>query len=188
MPSRRPEHYQLALDFELRPEASSSLVYRSDGPIFGDSDTREPGLGRFVRVVKETVVVRSPIDAATYLQERVFSPFGDFTQEELWVLLLNAKNRITHDAMVYRGLIDQVPIRIAEVYREPIKVNARYVILSHCHPSGDPTPSPEDVAVTSSVLQVGRLLGIELLDHIIIGQGCWVSLKERGLGFSAIAI
>ena len=156
MPSRRPEHYQLSLDFGLKPEASPTLVYKSDGPIFRDSDTREPGLDRFVRVVRENIQIRSPIDAAVYLQEQVFHPFSEFTQEELWVLLLTTKNRITHDAMIYRGLIDQVPIRIAEIFRVPVKYNARSIIISHCHPSGGPPPSPQDVAVTRSLLQAGR--------------------------------
>lgn len=184
MPSRRPEHYQLSLDFGLSPQTSESLVYQSQSSIWGDSDTREPGLGRFVRRVSENISVRSPFDAANYLQERVFYPFRDFTQEELWVLLLNVKNRITYDAMVYRGAIDQVTMRIAEIYQAPVRFNARNIIVSHCHPSGDPTPSPEDVAATSIMFQAGRLLDIALLDHIIVGQDSFVSLKERGLGFA----
>lgn len=136
-----------------------------------------------MRVVKEEVVIRAPADAAHYLQEKIFYPFSEFTQEELWVLLLNTKNRITHDTMIYRGAIDQVPIRIAEIYRDPVRLSARYIIASHCHPSGDPTPSPEDVSVTGQIVQAGELLGIPLLDHIIVGQGRWASLKERGLGF-----
>ena len=167
----------------MKTESSSSLVYQNAVPNVGDTDTREPGIRRFVRVLKEEVIIRSPLDAAEYLQDRVFHPFSEFTQEELWVLLLNAKNRITHDTMVYRGVIDQVPIQIAEIYNVPVRFNARYIIVSHCHPSGDPTPSPEDVAANSAIQQAGRLLGIELLDHIIIGQGKWLSLKERGLGF-----
>lgn len=185
MPSQRPEQYQLALDFGSKREASSPLEYKTAG-IFEDFDTREPGLGRFVRTIKEEVIVHSPVEAGRYFKDHVFTPFDDFTQEELWVVLLNIKNRITHDAMVYRGMIDTVPIRLAEVFREPVRLNARNIIVSHCHPSGDPTPSPEDVRVTGEMFQAGRLLGIELLDHIIVGRDTWVSLKERGLGFSAL--
>jgi DNA repair protein RadC len=74
-------------------------------------------------------------------------------------------------------------IRVSEVFREAVKVNAAGVILSHNHPSTDPSPSPEDVAVTRAVGEAGKLLDVELLDHVILGGGRWVSLKERGLGF-----
>jgi DNA repair protein RadC len=114
----------------------------------------------------------------------VFTPFEDFEQEELWVLMLNTKNRITHDSLVYRGQIDTIVVRMAEVFRPAVRVNARTIIVSHCHPSGDPTPSPEDVRVTEDIRQAGQLLGIELLDHLVIGMDKWVSLKERGLGFT----
>ena len=75
-------------------------------------------------------------------------------------------------------------IRVAEVFRPAIILSATALIVSHCHPSGDPTPSPEDSHVTRYIAEAGQLLGIELLDHVIIGDQRWVSLKERGLGFS----
>ena len=100
----------------------------------------------------------------------------------MWVLLLNTKNRVTHEVMVYRGQVSTVLIREAELLKEAIRVNAPALILSHCHPSGDPTPSPEDVHVTSSVNKAASLLGITLMDHLVIGKDSWVSLKERGLG------
>jgi DNA repair protein RadC len=74
-------------------------------------------------------------------------------------------------------------IRAGELLRDAIRVNATAVILAHNHPSSDPTPSPEDVQVTRSLRQAAGLLGIDLLDHLIICPGRWVSLKERGLGF-----
>lgn len=140
-------------------------------------------LGRFVREVADRPWVRTPNDAAEYLLERVYTPFEAFDQEEMWVLLLDAKNRITHEVMVYRGTVSTVYIREAEIFKEAVRVNAPALILSHVHPSGDPAPSPEDIRVTSLARQAARLLDIVLLDHVIVGRDSWVSLKERGEGF-----
>ncbi|MBN1218754.1 MAG: hypothetical protein JXM69_07495 [Anaerolineae bacterium] len=149
---------------------------------------QEPGpppenLGRFVRRVSEGVKIACPADLARYLQENIYTPFESFDQEELYALLLNNKNLITHEAMIYRGTINTVQIRAAEILKEAVRVNAPAFVLSHCHPSGDPTPSPEDVQVTRHLREVAALLDIELLDHIIVGHYGWVSLKQQGLGF-----
>ncbi len=69
-------------------------------------------------------------------------------------------------------------------FKEALKQNASAIIVAHNHPSGDPTPSSEDVAVTREIVEAGKLLGVEVLDHLVIGQGRWVSLRERGLGFN----
>ena len=141
-------------------------------------------VGRFVREVPGSVCIRSPVDAAQYLLEKVYTPFDDFDQEELWVLLLNNKNRITHEVMVYRGQVSTITIREAELLKEAVRVNAPALILSHCHPSGDPTPSPEDVNMTRMINKAANLLGLTLVDHLIVGKDSWVSLKERQLGFN----
>lgn len=73
---------------------------------------------------------------------------------------------------------------MGEVFRDAVRIGAAAIIVAHNHPSGDPTPSPEDVAVTKILVEAGSLLDIELLDHLIIGRNCFVSLKARGLGFS----
>lgn len=140
-------------------------------------------LGRFVREVREPVQIGSPEAAAAYLQQHLFTPFEIFDQEELWVLLLNTKNRITHEALVYRGTVNSMVIRPAELFKAAVRVNAAALILAHNHPSGSPEPSPEDVQVTRAANQAGSLLGIELLDHLIVGRDTWVSLKTRELGF-----
>jgi len=167
---------------------TSSLLFPNMLPPGGfaglESDKGEK-LGRFVREVRERVSIRSPNDVAQYLLTKVFVPFEDFDQEEMWVLLLNSKNQITHEVMVYRGQVGQISIRGAELLKEAIRVNAPTLILSHCHPSGDPTPSPEDVRVTAQINQGANLLGLDLLDHIVVGKDSWVSLKERGLGFES---
>ena len=136
-----------------------------------------------MREVKEEVQITSPDDAAQHLLTKVYVPFKDFDQEELWVLLLDNRLRITHEAMIYRGTINTVSIRQAELLKEAVRVNSPSLILSHIHPSGDPTPSPEDVQVTRLVKEAAKLLDIDLVDHIIVGKDQWVSLKERGLGF-----
>jgi len=144
-----------------------------------------PSLGRFVREVAtpDRVSVSSPSAAADYLINHVYAPFDDFDQEELWVLLLNNKNIITHDAMVYRGTVNKALIRMAEVFKAAVQVNAVSLIVAHNHPSGAPSPSPEDVTLTQAVVEAGQLMEIEVVDHIIVGAGRWVSLKEKGLGF-----
>lgn len=104
-------------------------------------------------------------------------------QEELRVLLLTSKNEVIGIAPLYKGTISSSQVRVAEVFRHAIQANAASIIPVHCHPSGDPTPSPEDVKVTDEIVKAGDLLGIEVLDHVIIGQGRFVSMKERGVGF-----
>jgi DNA repair protein RadC len=176
----KPERYQLPFDFGRKPDRA--LVYYELG--FVGREQLEGGVGRFVRQLREEVVVRSPQDAAQHLLTNVFSPFEAFDQEELWCLLLNTKNRITHEAMVYRGTIDTVYIRPAELFKGAVRVNAPAILLAHIHPSGDPTPSPQDVRVTEEAVQAGKLLDIAVLDHLVVGKEVWVSLKERGKGFT----
>lgn len=147
--------------------------------------TFEPNsnLGRFIRETAKPFQITGPITAAEYLQAQVFHPFTECKQEELWILCLNTRNWVTHDSMIYRGSVNSTVIRPAEVFRPAIILNSTALIMSHCHPSGDPTPSPEDVQMTHFIHQSGQILGIEILDHLIIGNQRWVSLKERGLGF-----
>jgi hypothetical protein len=93
--------------------------------------------GRFVQEARADIQVGSPEQAAAYLQQHVYRPFDQFDQEELWVLLLNTKNWITHQVMVYRGTVNSALIRPVELFKEAVRVNATGLILSHCHPSGD---------------------------------------------------
>jgi DNA repair protein RadC len=74
-------------------------------------------------------------------------------------------------------------VRVGEVFKSAIRSNAPCILVAHNHPSGDPTPSPDDVMITRALVQAGKMLDIEVLDHLVIGNGRWVSLKERGLGF-----
>lgn len=123
--------------------------------------------------------ITSPTDAANLLMLEM----GSLAQENLRTILLDTKNRVLDSPTVYVGNVNSSIIRVAEVFRGAIRENATSIIVAHNHPSGDPTPSPEDVHVTRSLVDAGLLLGIEVLDHLVIGHQRFVSLKERGLGF-----
>jgi DNA repair protein RadC len=110
-------------------------------------------------------------------------------QESVRVILLNTKNRVQAASQVSLGSLNSSVVRVGEVCKEAVRQQAAAIVLAHNHPSGDPTPSPEDVAITKKVVEAGDLLDIKVLDHVIIGRETsartgWVSLKERQLGFS----
>jgi len=129
---------------------------------------------------EERPAIHSPADAAELVQYEMCA----LEQEELRVLLLDTRNRVVHIETVYRGSVNSSQVRVAEIFKTAIRRNASNLIVIHNHPSGDPTPSPDDIAITRSILQAGELLDVKLLDHIIVGSGRFVSLKERGLGFT----
>ncbi len=130
--------------------------------------------------VDERPQIQSPEAAAALLRYEM----GALEQEHLRVLLLDSRNRHVRTVDVYRGSLNSSLIRVGEVFRDAIRANAAAIIVAHNHPSGDPTPSPEDVAVTKAIVEAGRLLDIEVLDHLVFGKGGFVSLKSRGLGFA----
>jgi DNA repair protein RadC len=122
--------------------------------------------------------VTSPADVAKLMQLEM----AHLDQEHLRAICLDTKNRIIKTHTVYRGTLNAAGLRVGEIFKEPIKLNSAAIILCHNHPSGDPAPSPEDVEVTRQVVQAGRLLDVDVLDHLIIGQGRYISLREHGLG------
>lgn len=124
--------------------------------------------------------VRSPHDVANLLMIEMET----LQQEVMRTVLLNTKNHVIASPVIYQGSANTAVIRVGELFREAVKHNAVSMIVVHNHPSGDPTPSPEDVAVTREVVAAGKLLDIEVLDHLVIGHNRFVSLKERGLGFA----
>jgi len=138
-------------------------------------------LGRRMAAVtpQDRPVIHSPGDAANL----VLYEMGALEQEELRVVLLDTRNRVLSIAQVYRGSVNNSQVRVGELFKTAIRANAASVIVIHNHPSGDPTPSPEDVSITRAVVQAGKLLDIDVLDHLVIGRGKYISLKERGLGF-----
>ena len=123
--------------------------------------------------------VRSPRDVA----ERLVLQMGRLEREELRVVLLNTKNVVLRVVTVYQGNVASSLVRVGELYRDAVRLNATGVILVHNHPSGDPTPSPDDLHLTAEALAAGRLLDIQLLDHLVVGHDAWVSLRDRGIDF-----
>jgi DNA repair protein RadC len=123
--------------------------------------------------------VRSPRDIA----DRLVLQMGRLEREELRVVLLNTKNVVLRVATVYQGNVASSLVRVGELYRDAVRLNATGVILVHNHPSGDPTPSPDDLHLTAEALAAGRLLDIQLLDHLIVGHDAFVSLRDRGVSF-----
>ena len=133
-----------------------------------------------VEVPEDRATINSPGDAA----ELVKYEMSALEQEHLRVLLLDTRNHVLETVEVYKGSVNSSQVRVGEVFRPAIRRGASALIVVHNHPSGDPTPSPDDVAVTRAFVQAGKLLDVEVLDHLVIGLGRYVSLKERGLGFS----
>ena len=119
--------------------------------------------------------IHSAADAANYLAD-----MGHLTQENVRVILLDSAKKVIATPTIYMGTVNMSVLRIAEIYREAIARNSPSIILAHNHPSGDPTPSPEDIELTRTLAAAGKLLDITLADHLIIGQQRWVSLREQG--------
>lgn len=121
--------------------------------------------------------INSPADAAALLMPGL----AHQEQEYLLVLLLDTRNRVMSGPIeVYHGSLNTSLIRVGEVFREAIKANAASIIVAHNHPSGDPSPSPEDVAVTRALVSCGKQLDVEMLDHLLVSGSAWISMKERG--------
>ena len=129
------------------------------------------------RPADDLPVINCPDDV-----RRLLGPeMAPLAQEQLRVLLLDTKNHVMGQRVIYQGNVNSSMIRPAEVLRPAVIEAVPSIIISHNHPSQDPTPSPEDSAITREIAQAGKLLGIELLDHVVIGGERFVSLKERGL-------
>lgn len=130
-------------------------------------------------------IIRTPTDVA----EPLVDAMGALEREELRVLLLDTKNVVGAQRTVYRGNLAGSSVRIGEVYRDAVRACAAAIIVAHNHPSGDPAPSGEDLRITAELAEAGRLLDIELLDHLVIGRGRWTSLRAVGaLGQSPATI
>lgn len=138
-------------------------------------------LGRrlVVTMPQDRPQVRSPGD----IFQLVGAELGLLEQEHMRAVLLDTKNYVIRVAEVYAGSLNTAVVRIGEVFREAIRANAASIVVVHNHPSGDPTPSPEDVRVTEMLIDAGKLLDVAVLDHVVIGKGRFCSMKERSLGF-----
>lgn len=121
-------------------------------------------------------VVRQPKDAADYLMPEM----THLLQEHFVVLFLNVKNEIINKQTIFIGSLNASIVHPREIFREAVKKSAASIICAHNHPSGNPTPSPEDIEVTKRIAEAGLIIGIDLLDHIIIGDHIHISMKGKG--------
>lgn len=121
--------------------------------------------------------VKSPEDVANML----YGEMGTFNQEVLKLLILNTKNEIIKIVDVFKGSLNSSLVHPREIFNEAIRNNAASIIICHNHPSGDPTPSGEDIKVTTRLKECSDIIGISLIDHIIIGRNNYISLKEKGI-------
>ncbi|TDM13027.1 RadC family protein [Macrococcus lamae] len=127
--------------------------------------------------LEDKIRIKSPQCVADLLMERL----RYYTQEHFIALYLNTKNVVIHEQVIFKGSLNASIVHPREVFREAVKRSAANIIVVHNHPSGDPTPSVEDIEATKRLMNCGTMFGIELLDHIIIGNGTFVSIKEKGL-------
>lgn len=125
--------------------------------------------------------VTSPADIARLLHAEMEL----LQQEELRLLVLDTKHHVLATPTLYRGSVSAAPARVAEVFREAVRRNAAAIAIAHNHPSGDPQPSADDIEFTRDAVRAGRLLEIEVLDHVVFGHGRYVSMRERRMGFDA---
>jgi DNA repair protein RadC len=123
--------------------------------------------------------IRGPRDLA----DRLVAELGHLAREELRVVLLDTRNGVLAMPTVYVGNVSAALVRIAELFRDAVRLHAARIILVHNHPSGDPTPSPDDLHMTAEAVAAGRLLDIAVLDHLVIGHGTFTSLRDRGVAF-----
>jgi len=121
-------------------------------------------------------VIRSPEDGAKY----VMNDMRFLSQEHFVTLYLNTKNQVLHKKTIFIGSLNASIVHPREIYKEALRRSAASIVCIHNHPSGDPTPSREDIEVTRRISECGKILGVELLDHLIIGENKFVSLKEKG--------
>jgi len=141
-------------------------------------------LGR--RLVRSTPDERPKVTSPDEAAALLMPDMAHLEQEVLRVVLLDTRNHVMGAPTVYKGSVNAAPVRVGELFREAVRTNAAAIIVAHNHPSGDPTPSREDIRLTRDLVAAGRLLDISVLDHIIIGHNRWISLRERGLGFESL--
>jgi DNA repair protein RadC len=122
---------------------------------------------------QERVIITSPQDVADQVQYKM----ARLEQEELWILLLDSRNHHLRTVQLYKGSLNSSSVRPAEIFRDAIRHNAANIIVVHNHPSGDPSPSPEDIHLTRVLIEAGKMLELEVLDHIIVGINAIASIK-----------
>jgi DNA repair protein RadC len=143
-------------------------------------DQPPPEIEAMMRVLSALLrpLPNEQVNRPSELAALLMAEMGSLRQEQLRVVCLNSQHHIQTIHTVYQGNLQTVPARPIEIFREAFRHNSAAIILAHNHASGDPTPSAADLAITRQVIAVGNLLHIPVLDHLIIGRGCWISLRE----------
>lgn len=180
----------LAADVLARYDGLTGLAHVTDLELAGLSGIGEARAAQLVaafelgrRLLADWPAGRWSIRGPGDLADRLILQMGRLEREELRVVILDTKNHVLRVATVYQGNVSASLVRIGELFRDAVRLNAASVILVHNHPSGDPTPSPDDLHLTAEALAAGRLLDISLLDHLVIGHDAYVSLRDRGIAF-----
>jgi DNA repair protein RadC len=164
----RAEFSQLAKEHGMGPAKTAQLLA-----------ALELGRRLMAEPPNEHLQIRAPGDAGVLLLPML----GHQVQEHFVVLYLDTRNRVVDQETLYIGSLNTSLVRIGEVFRGAVRRHCNSIIVAHNHPSGDPSPSPEDVTLTRRLIEAGKLLEVEVLDHLVVGQTRFVSLRERGLGF-----
>ena len=164
----RAEFTQLTKEHGMGPAKTAQLLA-----------ALELGRRLMAEPTSEYVQIKAPGDAGILLLPML----GHQIQEHFVVLYLDTRNRVIDQETLYKGSLNTSLVRIAEVFRGAVRRHCASIIVAHNHPSGDPSPSPEDIALTRRLIEAGKLLEVDVLDHLVVGQNRFVSLRERGLGF-----
>lgn len=135
------------------------------------------------RVLNAQPEERRVIRAAADVYAMLFADMALLEQEHLKVVLLNGRNEVITTRDVYKGNVNSIVVRVGDIFRDAVREGCPSIIAVHNHPSGDPSPSAEDAILTKQLIESGKLLGIELLDHVVIGRQGFVSMKDRKMGF-----
>ena len=187
---QQPSATALAEDALVRSEGLSGLAAASSreleqlpgiGPARAARLAAAFELGR--RALLDWPVGRWTIRSPGDLGQRLVAELGHLEREELRVVLLDTRNGVLAMPTIYRGNVSVALVRIGELFRDAVRLHAARLIIVHNHPSGDPAPSPDDLHMTAEAVAAGRLLDIAVLDHLVIGHGAWVSLRDRGIRF-----
>jgi DNA repair protein RadC len=173
----KAEHHRYQLPLDLRPPPA--MRYELKPVAWSGGRT----LGVF-EVPAGYVQVRSPAEVVAHLRATIYQDFDALDHEQLWTLLLNTKQYVTHHVLVYKGNVSSAVVRIGELFKDALRFNAAALILTHNHPSGDERPSPNDWHVTQLAYEAAQLLDVTLLDHIILGKYGYTSLKEEEISLS----
>ncbi|MGH6914297.1 MAG: RadC family protein [Geminicoccales bacterium] len=165
----------------MKRDLDSLTEIRGVGPAKAITILAAIELGRRVAQLapEERPQVRNPDDLALIFEPRLMA----LDHEQLWVAVLDTKHQLERLVPVYQGSVNSAQVRTAEVFKEAVRANAPAIAIAHNHPSGDPTPSADDIALTADLARAASVLDIELIDHLVIGDGRWLSLRRLGLGF-----